>query len=62
MTNPIHKKDVEIGARYVAKVSGNLVTVQITREHDRGGWIAMNLFTGREVRIKSAAKLRERKP
>jgi hypothetical protein len=52
------KADVQIGGTYVAKVSGNLVTVRIDRESPYGGWDAVNLSTGRSVRIRSAARLR----
>ena len=60
------KKDVKVGAVYSAKVSGNLTTVKITgfseyvgyRGLKRNSWKAVNLATGREVLIKSAAKLR----
>lgn len=54
------KKDVEIGATYKAKISNSLTEVRIDREYHFGGWLATNLRTGRSVRIKSAAKLRER--
>lgn len=56
------KKDVEIGGRYVAKVSGKLTTIQITRENRYGGWHAKNTETGRAVRIRTAARLRRRVP
>jgi len=52
------KKDVEIGATYVAKVSGKLARVRIDRESPHGGWEATNAETGRRVRIKSAQRLR----
>ena len=52
------KKDIEIGRRYAAKVSGKLATVRIVRESPYGGWDAMNTATGRKVRIKTAARLR----
>ena len=54
------KAEVEIGGRYVAKVSGSLVAVRIDRESPYGGWDATNLATGRAVRIRSAARLRRR--
>lgn len=61
MANPIHKRDVEVGALYRAKVSTKIVTIRIIREHPRsGGWIAVNTETDRTIRIKSAAKLRSR--
>ncbi|MBK8915030.1 MAG: winged helix-turn-helix domain-containing protein [Phycisphaerales bacterium] len=52
------KNDVEIGATYVAKVSGTLARVRIDRESRYGGWEATNVDTGRRVRIKSAQRLR----
>lgn len=54
------KADVQIGGTYIAKVSGNLVTVRIDRESPYGGWDAVNLSTGRSVRIRSAARVRGR--
>jgi hypothetical protein len=52
------KEDVHIGGRYTAKVTNKLVTVEILSESRFGGWDAKNLATGKQVRIKSAAKLR----
>ncbi len=53
------KADVCIGGIYAAKVSGKMARVKIIRESSLGsGWNGLNLDTGREVRIKSAAKLR----
>ena len=52
------KADVSIGGRYFAKVSGNVVTVRIHSESQYGGWNATNTATGREVRIRSAQRLR----
>ena len=52
------KREVRIGADYCAKVSGQLVAVRITGESRFGGWESVNRKTGRQVRIKSAAKLR----
>ena len=52
------KADVKIGGVYAAKVSGNLVRVRIDREVAYGkGWEGTNLATGRQVRIKTAARL-----
>jgi hypothetical protein len=51
------KADVQIGGRYVAKVS-RLTVVRIDREASTGGWIATNVETGRTVRVRSAARLR----
>jgi hypothetical protein len=52
------KKDIQIGGRYLAKVSGKLTVVRIDRESRYGGWDATNVATKRSVRIKSAARLR----
>jgi len=52
------KQDVQIGSTYIAKVSGMLVTVRITGTSPYGGWYAVNLATGRQIRIRSAARLR----
>ena len=52
------KKEVEVGGVYVAKVSGKVVDVRIDSEHQNGGWTATNLATKKQVRIKSAQRLR----
>ena len=52
------KKDVQLGGVYVAKVSGRLAPVRITRESPYGGWEAVNVKTGRSIRVRSAARLR----
>lgn len=54
----MRKKFVSLGQTYTAKISGRLVPVRLTQECPYGGWYAINEETGREVRIKSAAKLR----
>ena len=61
----MRKADVQVGAKYSAKVSGTLTVVRIDGIRSlRGltrnttGWYATNLKTGREVMIRSAAKLR----
>ena len=43
---------------YQAKVAAKLVPVRILAAHT-GGWIRRNEATGREVRIKTVARLRE---
>jgi hypothetical protein len=55
------KRDVQIGAQYIAKVSDKLTTVRITAESPYGGWDAVNTETGRQVRIRSAQRLRWRR-
>ncbi len=52
------KQDVQIGSVYIAKVSGALTKVRIDRQSPYGGWQGTNLATGREVRIRGAARLR----
>ena len=54
------KSEIEIRGVYVAKVSGQLVSVRIDRESPYGGWDATNLATGRTVRVRTAARLRRR--
>ena len=58
----MQKQDVHIGTTYIVKVSGTLARVRITREHPRGGWFGTNLATGREIRIRTAARLRSEVP
>jgi hypothetical protein len=54
----MQKRNVHIGTTYVVKISGTLAKVRLTREHPRGGWYGTNLATGREIRIRTAARLR----
>lgn len=55
----MRKAEVKIGGVYVAKISQKLTKVRLDRECERwGGWYATNLLTGREVRIRTAGKLR----
>jgi hypothetical protein len=55
----VKKKDVQLGKTYIAKISNKLVPVRLDRESPYGGWDATNLNTKRQVRIKTAAKLRK---
>ncbi len=52
------KDDVMLGGEYAVKVSDNVVPVVITDEHPAGGWVGTNQKTGKQVRIKSAQRLR----
>jgi len=52
------KQDVQTGSTYIAKVSGALAKVRITGTSPYGGWYAVNLATGRQIRVRSAARLR----
>jgi len=52
------KANVTIGGVYAAKVSGKVVPVRIDAVTGRGGWTGTNQATGKQVRIKSARRLR----
>jgi len=52
------KDDVMLGGEYAVKVSDKVVPVVITDEHPAGGWVGTNQKTGKQVRIKSAQRLR----
>lgn len=53
------KKDqVQIGRVYVVKVSGKPAPVKIIGHCPYGGWYGQNVKTGRQVRIRTAARLR----
>lgn len=52
------KREIVIGHTYIALVSGVLVPVRIVSESRYGGWDGKNLKTGRDVRIRSAQRLR----
>jgi hypothetical protein len=52
------KNQAIIGRTYTAKVSGKITTIRLLRESPYGGWDAVNTATGREVRVKTAARLR----
>ena len=62
-------KDVEVGGRYIAKISGKLTIVRILEERvrydafrrrERTTWLALNEATGRTIDIRSAQRLRSR--
>jgi hypothetical protein len=54
------KNEVQIGATYQVSVTGKLAPVRIVRENPHGGWNGVNVDTKREVRVKSAQRLRKR--
>ncbi len=59
----MRKADVVLGRTYIVKVSGKLAKVRLDRECTYGsGWLATNVATGREIRIRSAARLRGEAP
>jgi hypothetical protein len=49
---------VHLGGVYWVRVSGRLAKVRLDREHWLNGWIGYNLETRREVRIRTAGRLR----
>ncbi len=54
----MRKSEVQIGDTYLVKVSRRIVPVTILRESRYGGWVGRNETTGREIRVRSAARLR----
>src|ERR1700686_5109822 len=54
------KQDVTLGQVYAVKVSGRIQPVRLVTVSPYGGWTGRNEKTGREIRIRSAAKLRAR--
>ena len=54
------KKDVQVGGIFMVKVSGQVQPVKLKAESPYGGWVGYNIRTGRDVRIRTAAKLRRR--
>ena len=69
----MRKAEVEVGGLYLVKVSGNLARVRITGESPYGGClpaapsgsaaqagVGVNTRTNREVRVRTAARLRTR--
>lgn len=55
----MRKQEVSVGRTYVAKVSGRLTKVKLVSESLHGGWDAVNVETGRRVRIRTATRLRK---
>ena len=52
------QRDVVLGQVYAVKVSGRIQPVRVIAESPYGGWVGRNEETGREIRIRSAQKLR----
>ena len=55
------KAEIVMDHIYIAKVAGKLAPVRIVAAHPAGGWVGRNERTGREVRIRSAARSRHPK-
>jgi hypothetical protein len=58
MEDVMKKAEVRVGEVYAVKVSGNMAPVIIDEEHPKGGWTGTNQETNRQVRIKTAQRLR----
>ena len=56
------KSEIAIGSHYIVKVSGKLSTVRIIGASPFGGWIGRNVETNRDIRVRSAARLRRPAP
>lgn len=54
----VRKAEVELGGRYYLRWNRTLVPVCILRPCRTGGWWALSERTGREVRIKTGARLK----
>ena len=54
----MQQDQVQIGKTYAAKVTDKLAPVRIDSENEHGGWNATNLRTNKQIRIKSAQRLR----
>ena len=52
------KDEIKIGGTYLAKVTDRVVPIRIDAENRHGGWDATNLVTNKQIRIKSAQRLR----
>jgi hypothetical protein len=50
--------NVELHKVYAAKVSGNVVPVRLDKANPHGGWDGTNMTTRKQVRVKTAGRLR----
>jgi hypothetical protein len=50
--------NVHVGDVYAVKVSGKIADVKIVSVHPSGGWNGVNVATKRDVRLRTAARLR----
>ncbi len=51
-------KDISVGQTYLVKVSGKIQKVRISSTSVYGGWVGINLATGREIRLRTGARVR----
>jgi len=54
----MQQDQVQIGKTYAAKVTDKIAPVRIDSENEHGGWNATNLRTNKQIRIKTAQRLR----
>lgn len=55
----MQKKDIIIGGKYLAKVSGKIVIVRVISKSNTGnGFNVINLSTGRTIKLRTGARLR----
>jgi hypothetical protein len=54
------KRDVVLGQVYAVQVSGRVQPVRLIAGSPNGGWVGRNEQTGREIRVRTAGKLRAR--
>jgi hypothetical protein len=53
----MNERQVKLGRVYTAEVAKRKTSVRIDEKHPDGGWKAINLSSGKPVRIKTAARL-----
>jgi hypothetical protein len=51
------RSQIETGSTYLARVSGKVVPLKILRKLPTGGWRALNMLSGRKIRVKSGRRL-----
>ncbi len=52
------KNGIQLGKVYACKVTNSVVPVRLDRENPHGGWDGTNLKTKKQVRVKTAQRLR----
>lgn len=52
------KNGIQLGKVYACKVTNSVVPVRLDRENPHGGWDGTNLKTNKQVRVKTAQRLR----
>ena len=51
------KEDVKIASVYAIKFGNNTCGIRITSQHPHGGWVGVNISTGKSMHITSANRL-----